>query len=77
MVQNSSNGYDATVLKLVFGLSMSRTTKQMKFLESWDETGQNWYVFERKFWFSKFDLFWPKRELKGKKGRQTLLHIWP
>ena len=41
----------------------------MTFLEFWDKTGQDRFVFERKFWFSKFDLFWTELDL-------TLGQIW-
>ena len=63
MVQKPSNGNDVIFWNSIFGISNCRTTKQMTFLESWDKTGQDIYLLERKFRFSKFDLFWPELDL--------------
>ena len=49
----------------ICGIFIFRTTKQMTFLEFWDKTGQDRYLFKRKFWFLPFELFWPEVDLTG------------
>ena len=46
-----------------FGISNCRMSKQMTFFELWDKTGEDMYLFKNKFWFSKFDIFWPELDL--------------
>ena len=69
MAQKPIGGNDVIFWNSIFRISNCRTTKQMTFLESWDKTEQNRYVFKRKLWLSTYDLFWPELD-------RTLGQMW-
>ena len=53
----------ASLFEMLFLAFLFTVHKNKSFLESWDKTGQDRLVFRRKFWFKKFDLFWPNLTL--------------